>query len=420
MKPTNHQLRIHPKYSPLIESECRYFLVSGGRGSGKSFGVAALLISFLCERGQRILYTRYTMSAAETSIIPEFVEKIELLGLSSIFEIRQREIVNVQTGSSILFSGIKESSGNQTAKLKSLTGITTWVLEEAEELDDEETFDKIDMSVRSLAAQNRIILILNPAWKTHWIYRRFFEPHKIPDEFNGVVDSVCYIHTTYEDNLENLPPDILRITEQRRLTSPLKYLSIDRGHWSDSAEGALWDYKTITDLRVWQAPELVRIVIAIDPAVSANKDSDETGIIAAGISDAGEIYILGDYSLIGSPLAWANAAVGAYRKHSADRIVAEINQGGDLVEANLRNVDRNIPFTAVRATRGKRLRAEPIAALYEAGKVHHVGTFPILEEQLCTWSPAIDDSPDRLDALVWACTALTTKTPAYQTPIVAL
>ena len=145
---TQPKLWIHPKYSPLIESDSRYFLISGGRGSGKSFSIAALLISFLCERGQRILYTRYTMSAAETSIIPEFVEKIRLLGLDGLFEIRQREIVNTQTGSSILFSGIKESSGNQTAKLKSLTGITTWVLEEAEELDDEDVFDKIDMCVR--------------------------------------------------------------------------------------------------------------------------------------------------------------------------------------------------------------------------------------------------------------------------------
>ena len=417
---TQPKLWIHPKYSPLIESDSRYFLISGGRGSGKSFSIAALLISFLCERGQRILYTRYTMSAAEISIIPEFVEKIEILGLASIFEIRQREIVNTQTGSSILFSGIKESSGNQTAKLKSLTGITTWVLEEAEELDDEETFDKIDMSVRSRSAQNRIILIMNPAWKTHWIYRRFYEPHKIPDEFNGIVAGVCYIHTTYEDNLRNLPADILSIIENRRRSAPHKYLTIDRGHWSENIDGALWDYSVIARNRVHETPPLTRIVIAIDPAVSANKDSDETGIIAAGLSDAGDIYILGDYSLIGSPLAWANAAIGAYRKHSADRIVAETNQGGDLVEANLRTVDKNIPFTAVRATRGKQLRAEPIAALYESGRVHHVGTFPTLEQQLCTWSPAIDDSPDRLDALVWACTALTTKTPAYQTPIVAL
>ena len=410
---------IHEKYQPLLtEQNSRYYLVLGGRASGKSFSVSTILVIRLCEPGQRILYTRYTMTSAETSIIPEFREKIEMLGLSSVFEIRQREIINTQTDSSILFSGIKESSGNQTAKLKSLTGITSWVLEEAEELDDEEIFDKIDMSVRALTAKNRIILILNPSWKTHWIYRRFYEPYMIPEEYNGVVGPVCHIHTTYEDNIRNLPPDILQIIEERKRTNYQKYLHIDRGHWATEITGALWTYDMIAAARVWQIPDLRRIVVAVDPAVTASETSDETGIIVGGIDYNDHIYILADRSLIGTPLEWARAVVAAYTDYGADRVVAEVNQGGDLVEANIRMVDKTLAYKAVRASRGKRIRAEPVAALYEQGRVHHIGRFAELEDQLCTWSPLSDDSPDRLDALVWLCTELTDKTPAYQKPIV--
>lgn len=413
------KITIHKKYQPLLtELISRYFLVLGGRGSGKSYSVATILVTLLCEPGQRILYTRYTMTSADISIIPEFREKIEMLGLSSVFEIRQREIINTQTGSSILFSGIKESSGNQTAKLKSLTGITAWVLEEAEELDEEEIFDKIDMSVRALTAKNRIILILNPSWKTHWIYRRFYEPYALPEEYNGVVGPVCHIHTTYEDNIKNLPADILQIIEGRKRNNPQKYLHIDRGHWATEITGALWRYDTIAAARVQASPDLRRIVVAVDPAVTASAASDETGIIVGGIDHNDHIYILADKSLIGTPLEWARTVVAAYKDYGADRVIAEVNQGGDLVEANIRMVDKTIPYKAVRATRGKRIRAEPVAALYEQGRVHHVGRLPLLEDQLCTWSPLSDDSPDRLDALVWLCTELTDKTPAYQKPIV--
>lgn len=181
---------------------------------------------------------------------------------------------------------------------------------------------------------------------------------------------------------------------------------------------ALWRYETIAAARVHTSPELRRIVVAVDPAVTASAASDETGIIVGGIDHNDHIYVLADKSLIGTPLEWARTVVAAYKDYGADRVIAEVNQGGDLVEANIRMVDKTLPYKAVRATRGKRIRAEPVAALYEQGRVHHIGRFPQLEDQLCTWSPLSDDSPDRLDALVWLCTELTDKTPAYQKPIV--
>jgi len=144
-------------------------------------------------------------------------------------------------------------------------------------------------------------------------------------------------------------------------------------------------------------------VVAIDPAVTAGEESDETGIVVAGVDVMGRGHVLADRSCRLSPDGWARRAIEAYREFGADRIVAEVNNGGDLVEAVLRTVDQNIPYTAVHASRGKYLRAQPAAALYEQGKVTHADEFVVLEDQMCTYSPDSGaSSPDRLDALVWA------------------
>jgi phage terminase large subunit len=167
---------INEKFLPLKDSDARYYIVTGGRGSSsKSFSTTLIEATNTLSQGYNCLYTRYTMASAELSIIPEFKEKIELLNLDNIFDINRKEITNTVTNSRILFRGIKTSAGNQTANLKSLQGISTWVLDEAEEMVDENEFDTIDLSVRSNVQKNRIILILNPTTKEHWIYRRFFE-----------------------------------------------------------------------------------------------------------------------------------------------------------------------------------------------------------------------------------------------------
>ncbi|HXI40292.1 MAG TPA: terminase family protein [Bryobacteraceae bacterium] len=175
--------------------------------------------------------------------------------------------------------------------------------------------------------------------------------------------------------------------------------------------GALWTRAVIDAYRIklgevrWDM--LVRIVVAIDPAVSAGENSDETGIVICGLARSGHVVVIEDLTCKESPLQWARIAVGAYKKYGADRIVGEVNNGGDLVEANIRAVAPEVSFRAVRASRGKAVRAEPVAALYEQGRVHHVGSMPQLEDQMCGYVPGIkQDSPDRMDALVWAITEL--------------
>jgi predicted phage terminase large subunit-like protein len=171
----------------------------------------------------------------------------------------------------------------------------------------------------------------------------------------------------------------------------------------DDIEGALWSRDVIEASRRKRGdmPELKRIVVAIDPAVSTSESSDETGIIVAALGADEHGYVLHDASGKFQPVDWARKAIALYRQYGADRVVAEVNQGGDMVETTLRSVDANVPFRGVHAKRGKILRAEPVSALYEQGRVHHVGCFPELEDQMATFAGG-NDSPDRLDALVYA------------------
>ena len=176
----------------------------------------------------------------------------------------------------------------------------------------------------------------------------------------------------------------------------------------EEQEGALWNYGLIDSARIQRNSEVEyqRVVVAIDPAVTNTETSDETGIVVCGGSANGDFYVIDDLSGKYSPDGWGKKAIDAYYKYQADRIVAEVNNGGDLVERLLRNIDNSVPYTPVNASRGKIIRAEPIASLYEQGKVHHVGSFPELEDQMCLFTPSSKKSPDRMDALVWALTEL--------------
>jgi len=241
---------------PIIENDSRYFIVSGGRGSGKSFSVNALLVMLTYEAGHVILFTRYTLTSAYISIIPEFLDKLEQFGSIEHFYITKDEIINKKTGSKIIFRGIKTSSGDQTANLKSLQGITTWVVDEAEELTDEQKFDTIDLSVRQQGKSNRVILILNPTTKEHFIYRRFFEERGVQEGSNTQKENTTYIHTTYIDNIDNLSKSYIDQIDQMRKRRPEKYKQQMLGAWMSKAEGVIFNNWSIgkfkrTSVSVW-------------------------------------------------------------------------------------------------------------------------------------------------------------------------
>jgi phage terminase large subunit len=234
------KIKKHSKVWNNLGNDTRFFILTGGRGSGKSFEVGrfASLLSF--EQSHKILFTRQTMTSAHLSIIPEFQEKIELLELENHFTVNRNEILNNTSKSEIIFRGLKTSSGDQTANLKSLQGVTTWIMDEAEELTDEAIFDKINLSIRQKGVQNRVILILNPSTKEHWIYKRFFENEGVKDGFNGVKGNTTYIHTTYLDNVENLDVSFIDEIQRIKKTNPTKYNHVILGGWMDKAEGVVF------------------------------------------------------------------------------------------------------------------------------------------------------------------------------------
>ena len=234
-------ISLNKKYALLQKTKCRYVVVTGGRGSGKSFSVQTLLSNRCISEKTGILFTRYTMVSAEKSIIPEFWEKVELLNAIGIAKKTKKEITFSHNDSIISFSGIKTSSGDQTANLKSLKGYNIWVLEEAEELKDEQKFDDIDLSIREENRQNLIIIILNPATKEHWIYKRFFENAGVKEGFTGEKDDVCYIHTTYLDNEKNLSDSFLAQVNRIKIQNPSKYKHTILGGWKDKEDGVIFE-----------------------------------------------------------------------------------------------------------------------------------------------------------------------------------
>jgi phage terminase large subunit-like protein len=261
-------------------------------------------------------------------------------------------------------------------------------------------WDNLLLGLR-LGADPRVVVTTTP------------KPVKLVRDLLAAPGTVVTRGTTFE-NADHLAPAFLDAIVQRYRGTRLGRQELD-AELLDDVPGALWSRDVIEAARVAAAPDLARLVVAIDPAASSGEGADETGIVVAGLAHDGQVYVLDDLSGRMTPRAWALAAVAAYKKFAADRIVAEINNGGEMVEATLRSVASDAPFRALRASRGKAIRAEPVAALYEQGRVHHVGCFPALEDQLCAFTAApakagVDRaagaSPDRLDALVWAITDL--------------
>ena len=252
-------------YAPLYDETDGHFiiLITGGRGSAKSFNSTLFISRLSFEKGHKILFSRYTMSAAAISIIPEFLEKLEMDGTHSFFNVTKSEIINKFSGSEIIFKGIKTSSGNQTANLKSINGITTFVGDEMEEWISESDYDKLRLSIRKKGIRNRVILILNPTTSDHFIYKKYIEKtHRIV-EIDGVEvqisthPDVLHIHTTYLDNVQHLSDEFLKDVErikhesleqskdengvvQKHLFNKSKYAYQIIGKWADVAEGVIF------------------------------------------------------------------------------------------------------------------------------------------------------------------------------------
>lgn len=245
---------VHSVYHPLYENRDKFIvLITGGRGSGKSFEVARFLERLTFEKGRKILFTRYTMTSASKSIIPEVEDKIERDGTQDYFKVTKNLIINKYTGSELMFMGILTSSGNQTAKLKSIQGVSVFVCDEAEEWRSEEDYDKMVLSIRTKGVQNMVIVVMNPASTSHFVYQKYIkDTHRI-EVIDGVPvqisthPNVLHIHTTYLDNLEYLSREFVQEIESIKANNPEKYQRIVIGKWSDMNEGAIFKKYSIVD-----------------------------------------------------------------------------------------------------------------------------------------------------------------------------
>lgn len=329
------KIDLHNKYQPLFNDATRYYIVTGGRGNGKSFAVSVRLLMLTYEPHERILFSRYTMKSANVSIIPEFLEKIEMLGVTDDFRITKDEIINLKTGSSIMFRGIKTASGNQTAALKSLTGLTCFVLDEAEELVDESLFDKITLSIRSKQKHNKVIIILNPASKEHWIWDRFFESQGVEGGWNGVKNNTTYIHGTYKDNKDNLDESFLQDVFKMKMERPDKYEHQILGGWLEKAEGTIFNN--------WKVGHFVRLETSCH-GQDFGFSEDPTVLVEVSYDPhRSRLYVrekFGDTNLTAATIASKNikhAGSGLIMADSADpRLVSEIRSRG----CNIRSVKK--------------------------------------------------------------------------------
>lgn len=256
-------IHTHECYRELYTNKDKFIiLITGGRGSGKSFSAGTFIERLTFELGQledshkiahQILFTRYTMVSAEISVIPEFLDKVRADGTEKYFHKTKRDVTNLSTGSTVMFRGIHTSSGNQTAKLKSIHGITTFVVDEAEEWVSEQEFDTIMLSIRQKGLQNRIIIIMNPTDSNHFIYQKYIkDTHKLVD-YDGVPvqisthPNVLHIHTTYLNNMKHVGEQFLKEIADMKEKQPEKYAHIVIGRWADVAEGAVYKKWGIVD-----------------------------------------------------------------------------------------------------------------------------------------------------------------------------
>jgi len=227
-------------------------------------------------------------------------------------------------------------------------------------------------------------------------------PTKLVRSLLSDANTVTTRGSTY-DNRDNLAPSYFASIITRYEGTRMGRQEL-MGELVDDVPGALWTLSLLDGLRVQAAPDLVRVIVAVDPAVTSGAESDETGIVVVGIGADGHGYVLADRSCRMSPDGWARRAAQAYHEYQADRLIVEDNQGGEMVAFLLGTVDATVPIKRIRASRGKRLRAEPVAALYEQGRVHHVGTYPDMEDQMASFTGDGGEHDDRVDAMVHALT----------------
>lgn len=369
------------------------WLVMAGRGFGKTRAGAGWVHELVeTKQAGRIALVAPTAADARDTMVEGVSGLINTAPpwMRPIYEPSKRRVTWPNGAIATTFSS------EEADRLRGPEHDAAWADELGAWQDPQSAWDMLQFGLR-LGAHPRCLVTTTP------------RPIKLLKELLGRTDVVVTRGSTF-DNAANLAPTFLAAVRQRYEGTRLGRQELNAELLTDMP-GALWQSDWLERDRVKMAPELRRIVVAIDPAVSNNEGSDETGLVIAGVAADKQIYVLEDISGRYAPHEWARRAIDAYRRNKADRILAEVNNGGAMVEETIRHIDRSVSFKSVHASRGKVVRAEPISALYEQKRVHHVGLFTTLEDQMCAFTSDFDRnrngySPDRVDALVWALTEL--------------
>lgn len=401
-----HKTVLQAKAIQLFISGATRFLLYGGSRSGKSFIIIFAMIVIACKfPGSRHLICRFKFNHVKNSIWLDTLRKVLKVCFPQLIVKwnNQDYFITLPNGSEIWIGGLDDK--DRSEKILGMEFLTIFV-NEASQI----TYEAFTTLITRLAqkiegAKNLLFVDENPPSKKHWTYKIFIQKQE-PENNTAITNPNLYesLRMNPEDNLENISDEYLELLNSLPERKKKRFL---KGLFGEDNEGALWTEDMIAHGRVHDRPPLKRIVVSIDPAVTSKDTSDETGIIVEGVGFDNHLYVLEDSTDIYTPMEWATEAVRLFRKWEADRIIGEVNNGGDLIETVLRTVDKTVPYTSVHATRDKLTRAEPCAALYERNEVkecqaHHVGELPELEEEMTSWEAKKGEkSPNRIDALVW-------------------
>lgn len=378
-------------------------LLYGGSRSGKTFIlVYAMIIRALRAAGSRHIILRYRGNSVIRSIRLDTFDKVMKLAFPEINfkEDTAEGFIRFANGSEIWFSGL--DNGDRSDRILGREFATVY-FNECSELQYESVNTALTRLAQKTNLQNKAYFDCNPVGRSHWTYQLFIN-HCDPLTHEAVTSPDLYkaMLMNPDGNRENLPENYIEQTLMNLSERQRKRFLF--GEWVEDTEGALWQSSQIDKFRLLKMPVISnRTVIGVDPAVSSSNSSDYTGIVVCSIGMDGQFYVLGDYSMQGKPIEWSRKIVELFNSFQASAVIAEVNNGGELIESLLRTLDPHIPFKPVRAFDSKIRRAELVSALYEQGKVHHIGRFAELEDEMCSYNPATSNkSPDRMDALVWA------------------
>ena len=397
----------------LLGSNVPNILLYGGSRSGKTFIlVYAMIVRALKVPASRHIILRYRGNSVIRSIRMDTFDKVMKLAFPQVAfkEDTAEGFVQFGNGSEIWFGGL--DTGDRSDRILGREFATIY-FNECSELQYDAVNTALTRLAQKTALENKAYFDCNPCGRSHWTYQLFIN-HCDPVSHAGLSHPEFYeaMLMNPDGNRENLPASYIERTLMNLSERQKKRFLF--GEWAEDVEGALWKSSLIDRSRLLAMPvKALRTVIGVDPAVSSNDLSDMTGIVVCSAGTDGNFYVLGDYSMRGKPIDWCRKIAELFHKYQASAVIAEVNNGGELIESLLRTIDAHIPFTPVRAFDSKIRRAELASALYEQGKVHHIGRFPELEDQMCSYSPALaNQSPDRMDALVWAIRDLLSKSSA--------